>query len=158
MKKFRAYLETSVWNFLYTEDAPDKREKTKEFFQSLSTGEYEIFVSDVVFQEIDAAPVEKRRQLMEVITRCDPVVLLQDHAAVTLAREYAKAGVLSNKHYLDLLHLAIATTNRLNMIVSWNMKHIVKRKTQIFVNATNAMAGYSDLEIWTPQEMIDDED
>lgn len=42
------------------------------------------------------------------------------------------------------------------MLLSWNFKHIVKVKTRRMVAATTRLAGYKEIEIWTPEEVIDD--
>jgi len=33
MKKLSIYLDTSVINFIYADDAPEKRDATKDFFE-----------------------------------------------------------------------------------------------------------------------------
>jgi len=52
----KLYLETSVWNFLFADDAPEKRDITKAFFLEVEAGRYDIFVSEVVMAEIEDAP------------------------------------------------------------------------------------------------------
>jgi len=58
MRKLRLYLDTSVWNFYYADDAPEKREITRQFFENLQSGQYEIFSSGVVIREIENADKE----------------------------------------------------------------------------------------------------
>ena len=54
MAKTKIYLDTSVINFLFAEDAPEKKEITRDFFSNfVATGIYETFISDVVVQEIN---------------------------------------------------------------------------------------------------------
>src|SRR3989338_9013752 len=55
MRKLKLYLDTSVWNFYYADDSPEKMEVTRQFFESLSSGNYEIYSSAVVIREIDNA-------------------------------------------------------------------------------------------------------
>ena len=45
MRRLKLYLDTSVWSFFYADDAPEKMEITKRFFDSVSEGLYEIFFS-----------------------------------------------------------------------------------------------------------------
>ncbi len=35
MKKLKLYIETSAWNFVFAEDAPEKMAITKDFFMAL---------------------------------------------------------------------------------------------------------------------------
>ena len=67
MKKLQLYLETSVWNFVFADDAPEKKEITLKFFDKIKKGEYEIFISDVVIEEIGRASGEKRSLILNVI-------------------------------------------------------------------------------------------
>ena len=55
----------------------------------------------------------------------------------------------------DALHIAIAAVNGLDVLVSWNCKHIVRYKTKKLVNIINEIAGYKRLEFNTPREVIE---
>ncbi len=58
----KLYLETPVINFLFAEDAPEKRKITQEFFNIIN--EYEIFISDIVLLEVEHAP-EQQKELFK---------------------------------------------------------------------------------------------
>ena len=64
---------------------------------------------------------------------------------------------LPEKYLTDGLHIAIATVNDLDMIVSMNFKHIVKRKTILATGKINNLNGYRAVEIYSPMEVIEDE-
>ena len=67
MKKLKLYLETSVWNFIYADDAPEKRDLTHEFFNVVKKGVYDIYASEIVINEIQRADLKKRQKLMKEI-------------------------------------------------------------------------------------------
>jgi len=52
------------------------------------------------------------------------------------------------------LHIAIASANNLDVIVSWNFNHMVKLKTKQGVIAVNSLLGYKSIEIITPEEVV----
>ena len=54
----------------------------------------------------------------------------------------------------DALHIAIATLNKMDYLLSWNFRHIVKIKTRRIINKVNLSLGYSELSIITPAELI----
>ncbi|MEW6187094.1 MAG: hypothetical protein AB1585_15280 [Thermodesulfobacteriota bacterium] len=58
MKRLQLYLETSVWNFYFADDAPEKKQITIAFFEKVKQGEYDIFISDAVITEIEKATAE----------------------------------------------------------------------------------------------------
>ena len=154
MKKLKLYIETSVWNFLFADDAPEKKAITEMMFAEVEHGRYEVFVSEIVENEIREAPFEKRQQLLQIIKRYQPEVLEDSVEARRLVRSYIENGLLSDKQLADLAHIATATVNGIDVLVSWNMKHLVKLETRMKANAINRLYGYHEIEICTPEEAI----
>jgi predicted nucleic acid-binding protein len=75
MKKLKLYLETSVWNFYFADDAPEKKEVTLRFFEKIRQGNYEVFISEIVLDEIARASDEKVMLLSDLIREYQPVNL-----------------------------------------------------------------------------------
>ena len=117
----KIYLETSVINFLFAEDAPEKMNITKEFFNLID--EYETFISDIVLLEIEQAPEQKKQLLMEVIKKYEMKALESSEVVEELADIYVNEGIIPKKYYNDALHIAIATKYKMDAIT-----HIVKFK------------------------------
>ena len=63
--------------------------------------------------------------------------------------------IKSGKYEDDAFHIALASVNNLDVIVSWNFQHIVKLKTKREVNAINALLGYKAVEIYSPWEVVE---
>lgn len=158
MKKLKIYIETSVWNFLIADDAPEKREITEKFFEEIAEGKYEIYISEAVELEIAAAPPDKKLRLLEEIQKRKPEMLDESLESRKLALSYIEKGLLSNKHIADLSHIAIATVNDLDIVLSWNMRHMVKIATIAKANAINKLNGYHEIRIHTPEEVIENGD
>ena len=78
-----------------------------------------------------------------------------DEYTAELARVYIENGLLSEDHLDDLLHLASATVNNLQILVSWNLRHLVKHKTRILVNSVNKKLGYREIDICRPEEVFE---
>jgi len=73
MRKLNIYLETSAWNFLFVEDAPEKRDKTLELFKEIEDGKYGIYISELVITEIeDTKDNNKRQQLLQAVKKYSP--------------------------------------------------------------------------------------
>ena len=75
MRKLKLYLDTSVWNFYYADDSPEKMEVTRQFFESLSSGNYEIYSSAVVIREIDNADENTMSELITLMNKYKPIIL-----------------------------------------------------------------------------------
>lgn len=72
----------------------------------------------------------------------------------TFCITYILQGTLSRRHLVDALHVASAVVADRDVVVSWNLRHLVKVKTRREVNAANLLNGYRTIEIATPEEMI----
>ena len=147
MKKRKLYIETSVWNFLFAEDAPDKQRDTQRFFEEIGSGDYELFVSELVIAEIKRASQSISEKLLIKVEEFEPEELEVTDEVRELTYKYAAANLLPEKAFDDLVHAAVATVNNMDFLVSWNLKHIVKIKTIVGINAVNVLAGYRELKI-----------
>jgi len=65
--------------------------------------------------------------------------------------------IIPGRYRTDGLHIAIATVNDLDMIISMNFQHIVKRKTKLATGSINAINGYHAVEIFNPMEVVENE-
>jgi len=92
MRKSKLYLDTSVWNFVFADDAPEKKEITVDFFNLVRNDQYEIYISEVVIKEINDAPEPKRSRLGELIKECSVTELEITEAADELAKSYVVKG------------------------------------------------------------------
>lgn len=158
MRKLKLYLETSVWNFFFADDAPEKRDITKEFFDSVKKGVYEIYVSEVVFREVNNAPEDKRARLAKLIEQCAPARLDTTDEAKKLANTYLDKEIVPAAKRDDALHIGVATVFEMDAVITWNYRHLANlRKAELFHSA-NLEAGYfKKVEIITPMEVIRDE-
>ena len=128
-----------------------------KLFKEIAAGKYEAFTSTYVTDELENAPETKRDKMMRLITEYDITVLAPNDEAVRVANIYVSEGVLPIKHRTDALHIAIETVNDLDMIISMNFEHIVKRKTKIATGSINVLNGYRAVEIYNPMEVIENE-
>lgn len=155
MKKIRCYLDTSVLNFFFAEDDIVRRNITVKFFDQLHIIADQVCISDEVTKEINQAPEPIRSQLMGLIGKTEPLLLEFDIEAEELAERYIREGIIPERHKSDAIHIAVATVNGIEVIVSWNFQHIVKLKTKTMVNGVNRLLGYREIEICSPEEMTE---
>ena len=159
MKK-KLYVETSVWNQLEHDDRLDWRETTEFFFAAVMRGEYEIFISNVVLDEILATPnMELQVRLANHINRLQPAILVLDEEATSLTGHYIEAGFggihVSQRIYRDCCHIAVATVNDIKHVVSFNCKHLVNDRRIDGFNAINLQHGYDLMvDITTPHRFL----
>jgi hypothetical protein len=110
-------------------------------------------VSDLTLRELEEAPREVRAILSELSAESVDYVFLTEEA-IALADTYIAQGVVNEKHLIDAQHIAIATIERVDVLVSWNFKQIVNLDRIRKFNAVNLMQGYHLLEIRSPIEVL----
>lgn len=151
-RPLKLYLDTSVPNFLFAEDAKDKQEVTQVLFRPEVRQQYQFYISGVVLREIEKAPMHKQKELLE---RLEGIEVLEfSGEAESLAAAYLRSGALPKSSFEDAQHVAIATVNNLDAVVSWNFKHLVNLRRIKLVNLINEEMGYKHIEIISPQEVI----
>ena len=152
----KVYLETTLFNFYFDKNR-DAHTATVMLFKEIAAGNYAPFTSTYVTDELEKAPKEKRDKMMDLITEYGITVLDANEEAVKIADIYVEEGVIPQRFRTDGLHIAIAAINDLDMIVSMNFQHIVKRKTITMTGYINTLNGYRAIEIYSPMEVIQDE-
>lgn len=158
MRKPKLYIETSVWNFYFADDAPEKKETTLKFYERVEKGDYEIYLSDVVLEEISRADAKKIFLLMSIVAKYSPTRLKLTEEVVKLAKIYILEKVLPENKFEDALHAATATVFELDALISWNLKHLANYKKMELINGINMREGYvKRLELITPMEVCDEE-
>ena len=136
--KFRIYTDTSVLGGCEDEEFA---EHSVRLMESFVRGECILVLSSLTVQELVTAPAEVRRRLSSV-PETQVEMLQLDAEAKDLAEAYISAGVLTAKMRADAQHIAIATVARVDVLVSWNFKHIVNLQRIHGYNSVNLRQGY----------------
>lgn len=145
----RIYLDTSVLGGCYdAEFAP----WSKGLLIDFRLGNYMPVVSDVVATELEQAP-EPVREVYTDLIASGAEVLSVTPEALRLADVYQERKILTPKFYDDGLHIALASIAAVDLLVSWNFKHIVHYDKIRYFNAVNLELGYRSLAIYSPREV-----
>ena len=148
-RKATIYLDTSIPNALFQE--PDERKETTSRVFSQVLPKYEIFISELTVAEIRATPDSAlRNKLVELVSQFQ--VLPTSSDAEVLSREYLKYLKIPEA---DALHIAIATVEGINYLVTWNMRHIARERTRRIVDNINFLLGAPRIYIVTPDDFLD---
>jgi len=151
--KTRIYIDTSVIGGCEDEEF---REHSARLMECFARGEFVLVLSDLTVQELSAAPQDVRRCISQVPE--DHIMVLRlDAEARELAEAYISEGVISPSMRADARHIAMATIARVDVLVSWNFKHIVNLNRIRGFNSVNLRRGYPGLEIRSPREVLRDD-
>ena len=144
----RIYIDTSVFGGYFDEEF---KEHTIPLFDRLKNNEFTLLFSTVTEDELENAP-EKVKNLVKGLSPESTEFLDTTADAIDLATEYITEKVVGQTSFADCLHIAIATINRADFLVSWNFKHIVNIERIRGYNSINIKNGYKQLEIRSPRE------
>lgn len=146
--KQRVYIDTSVFGGYYDHEFA---EHTRPLFDRLRNNEFILLFSSVTQDELNSAP-NRVKDLVTGLKAEWTEFLDVTNEATELAAEYIAEGVVGQTSFADCLHIAMATINRADYLISWNFKHIVNVDRIRGYNSINIKKGYKLLEIRSPRE------
>ena len=149
MIKDRIYVDTSIFGGYYDKEF---KEWTRKLFKEFNEGYYTVVISDITLRELEDAPSKVRELEGELSKEMKEYVTFGDEANL-LSKAYIEEEVVSERFLLDSQHIAIATIERVDVLVSWNFKHIVNLSKIHLYNGVNLKKGYPLLEIRSPMEV-----
>jgi predicted nucleic acid-binding protein len=148
MKTLKVYLDTSVIGGCFDKEF---EEDSNLIIKLVKLGIYEGVISDITINELMGAP-ENVKDLLKSLA--DNLVVLElNEEVIRLSNEYLKTNIVSEKFKEDALHIAFATVFNIDVLVSWNFKHIVNLSKIKQFNSINMIQGYKILEIRSPREL-----
>jgi predicted nucleic acid-binding protein len=146
----RVYIDTSVIGGCF-----DKEffEPSLALFQEFEKGIKIYVFSSMTIDELQNAPKFVSDKLYNLPDNCKEYLRVTNEIK-ELAVKYIEANAVTEKWMGDAMHIAIATIYKIDVLVSWNFKHIVNLQRIKQFNAVNLLNGYSTIEIRTPKEIL----
>jgi hypothetical protein len=152
MNRQRIYADTSAIGGCLDEEF---RGPSVRLFDAFRTGTAVLVLSDLTRLELQHAP-EDVRAIIEALPAHHVEHVPFTEEASRLAERYIVEKVIGAAMRLDAQHIATATVHRVDVLVSWNFKHIVNLPRIRGYNSVNLRAGYPILEIRSPEEVVPD--
>lgn len=156
--KRRVYVETSIISYLTSRLSRDlivagHQQITQEWWAN-QRDKFEVFVSQTVLEEATVGDQEAAQQRLGVIESL-PLLEISEEA-VALAKDLIRIGPLSEKAEVDAIHIAIAVTNRVDYLLTWNCKHLANAALRNGIEHVCRSRGYDPVIICTPEELLED--
>jgi len=154
-----AYIETSVISYLAARQSRDVvaaayQEVTREWW-STAAGRFDLVASELVVTESGAGDPAAASARLDVL---EPVTLLSiTGKSETLARLPVDLRAVPRQSAADAAHIAIAATNGVDYLVTWNFRHIANAAMRSRIEGVCRQAGYEPPVICTPGELMESE-
>ncbi|EXI80626.1 MAG: hypothetical protein AW10_01769 [Candidatus Accumulibacter appositus] len=156
--KRKIYLETSVISYLTAR--PSKtilgaahQQLTLAWWETRN--QYELLVSEAVLRECGAGNADAAQKRLAVLSNV-PLLVITEQALV-IAESLVRQGILPPKAAEDALHIAVATVNGVDYLLTWNCRHIANPEIQRSIAAYLEELGLFLPFICTPEELLGDE-
>jgi hypothetical protein len=153
--EMKLYIETTVPNFLFADDAPDKKAITEEFYKWIVISPHTLHISELVLDELNRARPPLREKLLDAVARLEANNLAITSQAEGLAHRYIQDQAIPARFRDDALHVATSVLNGLDMVITWNMKHLANERRIERINRTNRMMTLSPIRILTPKQVME---
>jgi len=158
--KPKAYIETTVVSYLTAWPSRDVviagyQQSTREWWQD-AANRFELVASELVINESSAGDTNAARDrlaALEFVTLLDAT-----EEAAELAQQLIESGAIPEKAAEDAGHIAIAVTNGVDYLVTWNCRHIANATMRSKIERICRNAGYEPTIICTPNELMEPDD
>ncbi|GMO12148.1 MAG: hypothetical protein Ta2A_21610 [Treponemataceae bacterium] len=151
----KIFLDASVFNFYIDGKQGKKQQETIKLFAAIKNGRYKAYSSATVIDELKDAPLEKREKLLDLVEEYVKDTFTTTGKTERLAETYVQNGIIPAGSKTDAIHIATATVNEMDFVVSCNMGHIVKQKTMIGTGFINLRAGYKQIGLSSSMEVME---
>ncbi len=150
MSKPRLYFDTSVFGGIYDIEF---RQETELLFEMVKKGEVICVYSDLCEYELENAPEKVKKHFLSLDKNKTEFVEITEEIN-KLAKEYINEKVVGETSIDDCRHIACATINKVDYLISWNFKHIVNVFRIRGYNSINIKNGHIQLDIRSPKDIV----
>jgi hypothetical protein len=155
----RVYIESTIPSYVVARPARDllqaaRQQLTRDWWD-LKRGNHDLFTSQVALDEIAGGDMEMARQRLELVAQIRLLDLSDDAKALT--KDILRSGVLPGDADRDAAHIALATVHEMDILLSWNCRHIANASIQPRLRKVTDAAGFALPVICTPEELLEDD-
>ncbi len=154
----RIYIESTIPSYVVARPARDllqaARQQITRDWWDLQREKHELFISQIVLDEIAAGECEMARCRLELVAGL--TVLNLTPAAEELADHILRSGLLPANADSDAAHIALATVHKLGILLTWNCRHIANGAIEVRLRRMVQAKGYELPAICTPEELLEE--
>ncbi len=156
--KPKVYLETTVVSYLVSRPSRDlqiaaHQQATQDWWRD-RRGAFDLYASQLVVQEASRGDAEAAAERLSVLKAI--ALLSVTDEALALAETIVRQGLIPKTVAEDAAHIAIATVNAADYLLTWNLKHIANAAFRNKVEALCRAEGYEPATICTPEELMEE--
>jgi len=155
--KAKVYIETSVISYLTSRPSQDiviaGHQQTTRDWWATHRAQFDVVASQLVVQEASAGDPQAAQQRLAVLAELELLAVTAE--AIALAHALVEGGPLPAQAAEDALHIAIAVTNGIEYLITWNCKHLANASMRKDIDRICRLRGYEPIVICTPEELVE---
>lgn len=144
-------LDTSVISAYFDERQSERMGLTRDFWKNIKS--HRIFISEITLQEINLITDKELKSNFLKLVKSFKVLRLSPEIKI-LARAYLEAKIIPQNYINDAIQIATASVNKMDILLSWNFRHMVNLKVETKINAINIILNCPKIDIATPGELL----
>ncbi len=152
----RIYVETSVISYLAARPSDNAVNASRQYFSYQLWRQRDklgLVISDAVLAEVNEGDLDAVKSRL-VYCHAIPRLALPDNT-LALARELIARRAIPVKAFTDAVHIATASLHEVEIIASWNFRHIAGPIARRKIEFALAEAGEFVPTIATPEEILE---
>ena len=153
----RIYIETTIPSYLAAWPSRDilqaaRQQITRDWWSDCRL-DYDLCISEVVLDEAlagDASAAQRRLVFLQDLPLLEITSEVDD-----LAKAILESGLLPPKAARDAIHIAVSSVHAVDLLLTWNCKHIANATIMRELSKVVAICGHEIPVLCTPEELIE---
>ena len=157
-QKLKVYLETSFVSYLTGGETDNARIASEQAYSrqwwSQERPKCDVFASVYTSAESEKGNswmVDRRKRILEDVLQLD----FDEDKVIDLAQKLLDGHALPTGEGTDALHIAVAAVTGMDVVLSWNCKHIANPHTLPKTRAIITKAGFPCPQVMTPKTFLE---
>jgi predicted nucleic acid-binding protein len=154
----RIYIESTIPSYLAARPCRDiiqtARQQLTHLWWQENRSDFDLCISEMVIDEItagDPIAAEKRLALVDDL----PLLDITDSVR-QVAKDIMLSGLLPERATRDAIHIAVASVHCIDILLTWNCRHIANAKIMKEIRKIVAESGHELSTLCTPEELVGD--
>ena len=151
----RIYIESTIPSYVVARPARDllqaARQQLTKVWWDLKRAWHELFTSQVLLDEIASGESAMAQQRLDEMAQIKLLDLTDE--ANSLTKDILASGLLPAEADRDAAHIALPTVHEMDILLSWNCRHIANAAIQARLRRLVEKSGFALPVLCTPEEL-----
>jgi len=154
----RVYIETTIPSYLAARPSRDllqaARQQITHTWWEKERHDYDLCIAETVLDEVASGDTDAAQRRLSFLQ--DLPLLDLTEAVRNVAKAILSSGLLPQEATRDAIHIAVSSVHNIDILLTWNCKHIANASIMKELRKVVADCGYELPILCTPEELLGD--